>query len=120
VRIAVSAAGNTLESRVDPRFGRCAWIIIADPETGELEACENPGQNAAHGAGIAAAQLVAEKGAACLITGHCGPKAWKALEAARIPVVADADGRTVREAIHAFKSGKLQTLGGPNNPGGAQ
>jgi predicted Fe-Mo cluster-binding NifX family protein len=32
MKIAVSAAGNTLDSLVDPRFGRCAYFIIADVE----------------------------------------------------------------------------------------
>ena len=45
MKIAVSAAGNTLDSLVDPRFGRCAYFIIADVEGNEIknvEAVENP------------------------------------------------------------------------------
>ncbi len=42
-----------------------------------------------------------------LLTGYCGPKAFKTIEAAGIKVINDTTG-TVKEAVMAFTSGKLQ------------
>jgi len=41
MKIAVSATGLTLDAEVDPRFGRCQYFVIVDPETMEFEALEN-------------------------------------------------------------------------------
>ena len=59
MKIAISANGPTLDAEVDPRFGRCAYFIIADPDTMEFEAVDNASAMAAGGAGISAAQMVA-------------------------------------------------------------
>ena len=63
MKIAVSSTGKDLNSQIDPRFGRCQYFIFLDPETMEFEAFENTGLMASGGAGVQAAQLVAQKGA---------------------------------------------------------
>lgn len=45
VKIAVSSTGPSLEDLVDPRFGRCSYYLIVDPETFEFEAVENQGRS---------------------------------------------------------------------------
>jgi len=65
------------------------------------------------GAGIQSAQLVADKDAETVLTGNCGPNAFRTLAAAGIGVVIGATG-TVREAVEAYKSGRLKATGGPN------
>ncbi len=107
MKIAVTSKGTDLDSEVDPRFGRAAYIIIVDTETLEFEAVDNADNvNALKGAGIQAASTVSEKGAGVLLTGHCGPNAFRTLDAAKIKVANDASG-TIREAVNAFKDGKL-------------
>jgi predicted Fe-Mo cluster-binding NifX family protein len=118
MKIAVSAAGPELDSQVDPRFGRCPWFVIAEAQGEGFEALRNPGLEAAQGAGIAAAQLVADRGAGCVITGHCGPKAWRALEAAKVVVIGEAGGLSVRQALERYRSGGFQPLEGPTAAGG--
>lgn len=105
--IAVSASGPTLDAQVDPRFGRAAFFVVVDTASGEFQAYPNT-QNygAAQGAGIQAAETVSRLGASVVITGNCGPKAFKTLGAAGITVVTDAEG-TVESAIHAYKRGDL-------------
>jgi len=112
MKVAVTSTGPDLNSQVDPRFGRCAYFIIVDPDTMEFEAIPNPNVNAPSGAGIQSAQLVAEKGAEVVITGAVGPNAMMALQQAGIQVVTGASG-TVREVVEAFKSGSLQPGGAP-------
>lgn len=111
MKIAISAAGPTLESVVDPRFGRAACFILYDLATRRFEAHDNK-QNlsAVQGAGIQAAETVARLDAKALITGHCGPKAFRALVAAEIAVYSGVEGRTVAEAIALYEDGKLESL----------
>ena len=107
MKIAVSSRGQSLESEVDPRFGRAAYIVIVDTDTMEFETLDNsPNVNAFKGAGIQAATSVCEKGAEVLMTGYCGPKAFQVLEAAGVKVVNDAGG-TVKDAVETFKKGGI-------------
>jgi len=106
--VCVTSTGNSLDSQVDPRFGRAAWFLFVDQDSLELkEAIENPNVNAMGGAGIQSAQLVADKGAQVLLTGSLGPNAVTALSAAGIKVVTGVHGVTCREAVEKLKKGEL-------------
>jgi len=115
MKIAVSASTADLSSSVDPRFGRCPYFLIVDPETMEFEAVENPNVSSASGAGIQAAQLVANKEVKALLTGSCGPNAFQTLEAAGIQVIVGVSG-TVEEAVRSYKTGRYKTAAQPNVP----
>ncbi|PIE57200.1 MAG: dinitrogenase iron-molybdenum cofactor biosynthesis protein [Desulfobulbus propionicus] len=107
MKVAVTSQGQTLESAVDPRFGRAAYILVVDPETKEFEVLDNASNaNAFKGAGIQAATMVADRGAEVLMTGYCGPKAFQTIQAAGIKVVNDVSG-TVAEAVAQFKRGDV-------------
>ena len=106
MKIAVTSQGTDLDAQVDPRFGRAAYILIVDSETLEVQAMDNQvNVSAFKGAGIQAAASISEQGAEVLLTGYCGPNAFRTLEAAKIRVANDVAG-TVREAVDAFKAGK--------------
>ena len=108
MKIAISASGASLDAPLDPRFGRAAQFIVLDGATGAFTVHDNTHNlNAAQGAGIQAAETVSRLGAEVVITGHCGPKAFRALQAAGIQVVTVATG-TVREVFERFQKGKLQ------------
>lgn len=107
MKIAVTSVGANLDSEVDPRFGRAAYIIIVDSDTFAFEAVDNQENvNALKGAGIQAAKTTSEKGADVLLTGFCGPNAFKAMNAAKIGIANNASG-SVREAVQAYLDGKL-------------
>ena len=112
MKVAVSSTGKDLDANIDPRFGRCAYFIIIDPESMDHEAFENQSAMLGGGAGIQASQFVASKGAEVVITGNCGPNAMRTLEAAGIKVITGCSG-TVREAIEDFKNGKLSPTSEP-------
>ncbi len=103
MKVAISATGNTLDSMVDPRFGRAAWFLIVDTDSKQLiEAIDNTtGKEAAHGAGISAAALVADKGVKAVLTGRVGPKALPVLDKAGVMAVNDVSG-SVQDAIANF------------------
>lgn len=107
MKIAVTSKGTDLDSEVDPRFGRASYILIVDSETFEFEVLDNKANvNALKGAGIQAASMLSEKRAQVLLTGFCGPNAFKTLKAAKIGVANDAGG-SVREAVKAYLDGQL-------------
>jgi len=107
MRIAVTSTGVELDSEVDPRFGRAPYFLLVDSETLDFEVLDNKENvNALKGAGIQAAGMVSEKGADVLLTGYCGPNAFKVLKAARIGVANNAAG-TVRDAVRAYVEGRL-------------
>ncbi|MFZ5646016.1 MAG: NifB/NifX family molybdenum-iron cluster-binding protein [Bacillota bacterium] len=108
MKIAVTARGQGLESTVDPRFGRCGWFILADTDTGENCAVSNDqNSSSVQGAGIQAAEIACRLGVCAVITGHCGPKAFRVLKAAGIKVFYCTEG-TVGETLSKFKKGLLE------------
>ena len=92
MKVAATISGNDLSSPVDPHFGRCPRFFIVDTETMESEVVPNSAVGSAHGAGIAAAQLVASKGVKAILTGNVGPNAYSALSASGIQVVTGVSG----------------------------
>lgn len=115
MKIAISATGKNLDAEVDPRFGRCQYFIIVDPETMKFEALENSSAMASGGAGISAAQMIAGKGVEAVLTGNCGPNAYQVLSPAGIKVITGVSGK-VKDAVQGYKSGKLQPGSQPNVP----
>lgn len=107
MRIAISANGANLSAQVDPRFGRCQYFIIVDPQTLEFEAVENASKAAGGGAGIASAQTVVNKGIEAVLTGNCGPNAHQVLSAAGISVITGVSG-TVKDAIEGYHEGRFK------------
>jgi predicted Fe-Mo cluster-binding NifX family protein len=116
MKIVVSASGNALDSQIDPRFGRCAYLLFVDPDSLEFEAFANESAMASGGAGIQAAQFVANQGAEAVITGQVGPNASMTLDATGMKVFLGATG-TIRNAVEMYKQGQLQPASGPSVPG---
>ena len=112
MKIAVSAAGPSIEDLLDPRFGRCACFLIIDTGTLDFDVIENSSKNLSGGAGIEAAQQVAGQGVTHVLTGRCGPNAEKVLSAAGIRIV-DGCAGTVRETVERFRSGPVSSAQRP-------
>jgi predicted Fe-Mo cluster-binding NifX family protein len=107
VKLALTTSGETLEAPLDPRFGRAPRFLVLETDTGAFEIVDNQaGVEAAHGAGVQAAERLARLGVRGLVTGHCGPKALSVLTRAGIGVY-NTDAKTVAQAIEAYRSGTL-------------
>ncbi len=113
MKICVTSEGSSLDSKVDPRFGRCQHFIIVDTDTLEFEEIENPNIESMGGAGIQSAQLVASKKIKAVLTGNVGPNAFQTLQAAGIEIFTGASG-TVKEAIEKYKKGEFKAVSGPS------
>lgn len=116
--IAVSCEEPSLDSQIDPRFGRAAGFCIVDPDTLEFKYVDNGSSQAmAQGAGIQAAETVCRSGAAVVLTGSVGPKAFRALSAAGIHVGQNLENMTVRQAVAKFTAGQVEMAAEPNRMG---
>jgi predicted Fe-Mo cluster-binding NifX family protein/ferredoxin len=113
MKIAITATGPELNASVDPRFGRCAYFIIVDPQTMEYRSIENPNISLGGGAGIQTAQLIAQQEVHSVLTGNCGPNAFQTLSAAGIQVLTGVSG-SIRQAVDQFKMGAHTNAAGPN------
>ena len=113
MKIGITAKGSSLDSEVDPRFGRCEYFIIVDPNTLEFEVIENFSMEAASGAGVQSGQLVATKGVEAILTGNIGPNAFQVLQAAGIKVITGVSGK-VEEAIEKYKRGEFKPVESSN------
>jgi predicted Fe-Mo cluster-binding NifX family protein len=113
MRIAISSTGPDLDAEVDPRFGRCQCFVVVDPATEELEVLDNEAAMMSGGAGIQAAQMVANSGVDAVITGNLGPNAADTLAATGLKVYLVVAG-TVRQALQQYIEGQLQEATGPS------
>jgi predicted Fe-Mo cluster-binding NifX family protein len=117
MKVAVTSQGEDMSSEVDPRFGRAAYFIVIDTETGAATAHENSQNlNAAQGAGIQAARNVIELGVEAVVTGNVGPKAFSVLKSGDVEVHIGAEG-TVADAIEKMKAGQLECTNAANVEG---
>ena len=107
MKIAISATQPNLEGEEEPRFGRCHYFIIVDPETSEFKALENPNVETASGAGVATGQFVARQGVREVLTGNLGPNAQRILDAAGIRIYTGVSGK-IRDILETYKTGKLR------------
>jgi predicted Fe-Mo cluster-binding NifX family protein len=119
MKIAISTAVATLDSLVDPRFGRAISYIIVDSKTEEWKAYPNPALNASSGAGVQAAQFIARHGAQAVISGAFGPNAYDVLSAAGVQMFQVPSGApfTASELLVRYRRGQLQKVPAPTNLG---
>ncbi len=117
MKIAITSMDGTPEGMVDERFGRARKVVVYDAGTMVYETIDNtPNMNSPQGAGIQTAQNVAQSGATVVISGHLGPNAFRVLQTAGIEAYT-ATHMTVKEALQAFREGKLPKLAGADVQG---
>lgn len=117
MKVLITAQGDSPDSEVDPRFGRARSFVVYDTDANTYTAVSNA-QNiqAAQGAGIQAGRTAVDTGARAVLTGNCGPKAFRVLQEAGIQVYVGVKG-TVREAVEAFQRGSLTRADSANVQG---
>ena len=113
MKICVTSIKDTIDSEVDPRFGRCKYFLIIDMDSNNVKTISNESIMSAGGAGIQAAQMVAKTGASIVITGNIGPNAYKTLLAAGIKVITGVNG-SIKDIIDKYTKGELNETEAPN------
>ncbi len=105
MRVAITSTGQSLESMLDQRFGRCAFFVVYDTETGGVEILPNPNKDSEEGAGPASVQLVASKEVQKIVSGEFGVKIKSLLDSLKIQMIVYKEpGKTVKSVIDMLNS----------------
>jgi len=116
MKVAISVTDNSLDADIDPRFGRCAFLIVVESDTMEIVGGgRNEFAAAPGGAGTQTAQRAAQLGAEAILTGNLGPNAYNVLKAAKIRTITGVSG-PARQAVQDFLEGKLRETQGATAP----
>jgi len=100
MKVAITSSGNTLESKLDQRFGRCSFFVIYDTETKGMEFIPNPNKDAQEGAGPASVQLIASRNVNKIISGEFGIKIKPLIDSLKIQMIALKDSdKSINEVI---------------------
>ena len=99
----ITSLEPSLSSIMDKRFGRAKWFCLYDSETQEHSFIENPYFESQGGAGVKTAELVVEKGAEKVISGHYGPKAKDILDKFNIQLVEIDEELSINKIIEMLK-----------------
>ncbi len=111
MKVVVTSMGKDTDSEVSSVFARCPYFIFAEIENKKIkktEAIKNESARQIGGAGISAAQRVAEKKVNSVITGNIGPRASMVLSRFNIKVYRSSG--TVKEALLNFIENKLENI----------
>ncbi|HOW39211.1 MAG TPA: NifB/NifX family molybdenum-iron cluster-binding protein [Bacteroidales bacterium] len=105
MKIAITCVSNSLESKLDQRFGRCSYFAIYDTETRGIEFLPNPNKEAQEGAGPASVQLVASRNVKKIISGEFGIKIKTLLDSLKIQmIVLKQPEKTITEVINMLNN----------------
>jgi len=85
--IAVASEGETLDADVSPLAARAPYFLIVAGNGKLIEAAGNPYKDIRGGAGVSAANLLAEKNVTIVVAGNFGNKMIDALKAQKIAYV---------------------------------
>ena len=115
MKIVITSSANDLEGDMDPRFGRCEYFIVVDTDSMAFEAIQNPALAAPGGAGIQAAQFIAEMKADAVISGNYGPNAFGVLSATAMDLYRVQTTMTVKDVVAHFNAGELEKVEQPTS-----
>ncbi|MGQ9621612.1 MAG: NifB/NifX family molybdenum-iron cluster-binding protein [Bacteroidales bacterium] len=105
MKVAITSSGNSLESKIDQRFGRCEYFVIYDTETGDVEIIPNSSKDVSEGAGPASVQFVAARNVKKIISGEFGIKVKALLDSLKVQMIILKDSeKTIREVIKMLKN----------------
>lgn len=113
-KIAIGSTGDLPSSKLDGRFGRCAYFLIWDPETGSFESLANADNEFNQGAGISTAQALLNKGVKAVVASRIGPKAFAVLQRAGVVLYEGSEEIDATCVVKKLEAGELRILEQPN------
>ena len=72
--VAITSTGNSLESFIDPRFGRCSCFVFYNTETKESVFQPNPFKDNDEGVGVDVVEWIATFSCSKIVSGQFGMK----------------------------------------------
>ncbi len=109
MRIAIPVDEQSMESGVCPSFGRAPYFLFYNTVTEESYYLDNGAVASQGGAGIRAAQVIADHGAGVLITPRCGENAEEVLRRSEVLIYKSIPG-TAKQNIDAYEAEQLVLL----------
>lgn len=109
MKIAIPADEKNLDSTVCQSFGRTPYFLIYDIDTEIAEFIENSAASSQGGAGIKAAQSIADSKVTAILTPRCGQNAAEVLTSAGI-LIYKTESSSIQENILSFKEKRLELL----------
>lgn len=107
MKVAIASTGNTPESNVDLKFGRCSCYIIYDTESRSTEYLPNPHKSDEDSAGTSAVQLMISRNVTKIIAGEFGFRIKGLLDSLKIQLIVVKDrSRTVKEILELLNNQK--------------
>ena len=87
MKVAITSTGNSPDSNLDSRFGRCSYFVVYDTISHSTEFIPNPNKENIEGAGPASVQLIASRGAEKVVSGEFGAKVKSLFDSLKIQLV---------------------------------
>ncbi|MDD4008818.1 MAG: NifB/NifX family molybdenum-iron cluster-binding protein [Fermentimonas sp.] len=104
MKIAITSTGDSLDSTIDPRFGRCAFFAIHDTDSESTEFVVNTNKELLEGAGPSAVRFVAGYNVSVIVSGEFGLKVKPLLEELSIKAITHKKtDNTVADIIRYYK-----------------
>lgn len=109
MKIAIPVEDKSMETRICVSFGRTPFFLIYDTVSQDSVFLENSAATSQGGAGIKAAQTIADNQVGALLTPRCGENAAEVLKAAKIKLYKTIND-SLQDNINAFNEEKLSLL----------
>ncbi|HNW52279.1 MAG TPA: NifB/NifX family molybdenum-iron cluster-binding protein [Prolixibacteraceae bacterium] len=107
MKVAITSMGNSLESKLDSRFGRCSYFVIYDTESKSVEFIPNPNKENVEGAGPASVNLIASRDAKKVVSGEFGAKVKSLFDSLQIQlIVVTNEETTIADIIRLIERQK--------------
>jgi predicted Fe-Mo cluster-binding NifX family protein len=87
MKVAITSTGNSPDSKLDCRFGRCSYFVIFDTLTQGMEFLPNPYKEVEEGAGTDSVKFLASKGAVKIVSGEFGIKIKPLVDSLKIQLI---------------------------------
>lgn len=111
MKTVITSTGNTLDSKMDRRFGRCSYFVIYDSENGSVEFIPNTNADSVEGAGVASARLVASRGVEKVVSGEFGNKVKNIFDSLEMQLVMIKEEKTIQQIIELLeKKQKIEVM----------
>jgi len=117
MKICFSASGENEKSMLNARFGRCPYFLVFDTDSKQWQAVNNQAAAEFRGAGISAAQKVADLGCQIIVTGNMGPNAFNVMSTSNIKIYLGDLGKNIIDNLAMFEDNKLKELLSPQGMG---
>ena len=100
MKVAISSKGDTLDSEMDSRFGRCKFFAIYDSDDKSTLFIDNTAATLTEGAGPAALQSLTSQGVSKLVSGNFGVKIKTLSSDLNVQLIVMRESHTIESIIN--------------------